>query len=67
MIRCTMFFVHTVSLPPSMHQQHTEYGGSCMKNYQLLTDSHVEFEDNIRNIFVTVGFVLPWLLVNNMN
>lgn len=52
--------IQTVSLPPpSMHQKYTEYGGSCMQNTQLLTNSHVEFENNFKNNFVTVGFVLP--------
>ena len=30
-----------------------------MQNNQLVNDSHNEIEDNSKNIFVTVGFILP--------
>lgn len=53
MIWCTMFFVQTLLLPPSMHQKYTKYGGSFMQKHQLLTDSYVEFEDNSKNIFIS--------------
>ena len=45
-----MFFFQTSKLPPSMHQKPTELGGCCMQNNQLLTNSHVELEDNSNQI-----------------
>jgi hypothetical protein len=49
---CTMVFVQTSPLPPSM------YGRCCMQNNQLPTEIHVELEDNSNYITVLFSFIV---------